>query len=255
MLKSMVTGGLIAGCAAGLLAALLHFWFLEGLILEGERYESGELTHFADVGSGDHDHAAAPAAQMAQPPADAGATEAEGHDHHHAAADGEDSGLTRHGLTVLFYMLTYTGFALVMAAAMAVARSRGHVPDLARGILWGIAGFVAVQMAPALGLAPELPGTPAANIDDRQIWWVATVLATAIALALAAFGPRPWAPAAAVVLAALPHVIGAPQLDGYAGIAPPELAGEFAARSLGIGLIAWSLLGGLLARHAGADQG
>jgi predicted cobalt transporter CbtA len=46
-----------------------------------------------------------------------------------------------------------------------------------------------------------------------------------------------------VALLALPHVIGAPEIEGYYGVAPPEVAGAFAARVLGVGLAVWACLG------------
>ena len=47
----------------------------------------------------------------------------------------------------------------------------------------------------------------------------------------------------AALLLALPHIVGAPQLDGFSGVAPPEVASAFSARVLGVGLIAWAVLG------------
>ena len=81
----------------------------------------------------------------------------------------------------------------------------------ANGVLWGLAGFVAFQLAPAFGLPPELPGMPAADLVARQIWWWATALATGAGLLRAspdsATGP---AIGVAAVLMLLPHIIGAP---------------------------------------------
>ena len=54
-------------------------------------------------------------------------------------------------------------------------------------MFWGFAGFAVFTLAPGLGLPPELPAMPAADLGDRQIWWTATVLATAVGLALIAF--------------------------------------------------------------------
>jgi len=51
--------------------------------------------------------------------------------------------------------------------------------------------------------------------------------------------------ALAGALLALPHVIGAPHVEGYWGVAPPELGALFAARALGAGLVAWCVMGWL----------
>jgi cobalt transporter subunit CbtA len=110
-------------------------------------------------------------------------------------------------------------------------------------LLWGIAGFVAFQLAPALGTPPELPGTPAPDLGDRQLWWWFTVAATATGLALLAYGRKPVFVGLAVVLLAAPHVIGAPSLEGFGGVAPPEVASFFAARVLGVGMAVWALMG------------
>ena len=66
-------------------------------------------------------------------------------------------------------------------------------------------------IAPGLGLPPQLPGTEAAPLAERQLWWLATVLLTGGALALFAFTRR--APLAAIgaILIVLPHLYGAPQ--------------------------------------------
>ncbi len=231
MTQRLLTSALFAGFVAGLLAALLHFALVQDLILEAESYESGEATHFAGI-----------AAQPAEPPAhDHGAgTEAHSHDHAH-----EPGGLGRDVLTVVFTALIYVGYALLLVAGFGIASSLGIRIGLREGLLWGIAGFVTFQLAPAAGLAPELPGTSAADLADRQIWWYGTVLATAAGLSLIAYGHKAHFWLAGAVLLAMPHVIGAPQLDGYAGTAPPELAATFAARVLAVGLVVWASLGAL----------
>jgi len=94
-----------------------------------------------------------------------------------------------------------------------------------------------------MGLAPELPGTPGADLVLRQIWWLGTVAATATGIALLAYGRGISVTVLAVALLAAPHVIGAPQPDQFAGVAPPELAAAFAARVLGTALAAWLMLG------------
>jgi cobalt transporter subunit CbtA len=249
MIRHMLTSALGAGLAAGLLAALLHFGFVQGLILEGERYETGEITHFAGAAPVADDHAAH----------DHAGHDHAGHDHGEAAADAHDHGggeatpFQRNALTVVFHILTQVSFALLLVAAFGVARAFGRQVTAREGVLWGVAGFAALQLAPAMGLAPELPGTPAADLTDRQLWWLMTVLATAGGLALATFGRNLALVAAGAVLVILPHLIGAPRPEEFAGVAPPELAGEFAARVLGVGLTVWVLLGWVAGRLWSAE--
>ena len=230
MTLKMLAGGLIAGFAAGLIAAMLHFAFVQDLILLGEKYETGALTHF------EGGHAKAEAGERA------------GHEtgsaHAHSAKD-SDSPFSRNALTVAFTCLIYVAYGLILVAGFGLAERYGVSIGLKEGVLWGIAGFAAFQLAPALGLAPELPGTIAAELANRQVWWAGTVAATAGGLALLAFGPGLGFVALGAVLLAAPHVIGAPMPDGYAGSAPPELAAAFTARVLGVGLAAWAFLGGV----------
>tara|TARA_R110002124_G_scaffold233235_5_gene398321 strand:- start:10316 stop:10993 length:678 start_codon:yes stop_codon:yes gene_type:complete len=215
MFQKVLTSAVFAGFGAGLLAALLQFTFVQPVLLRAELFESGALVHFGTIGT------PVPELSFAIDP-------------------------RRDGLSVLFTALIYTGYAMVLSAAMAFAARRGHVINLRNGLLWGIAGFVTVQLAPAFSLPPELPGSAAAEVGARQVWWFATIVATAVALGLIAFG-RNWIAiliAAALILA--PHLVGAPHTADYIGPVPPELAGLFAARALGVGLMAWSILGALI---------
>ena len=239
MTKRMVTSAVFAGFAAGLIAVLLHFAFVQKLILLSEHYEAGTLTHFAG-GAPQHSHDNAPA-QTEGAAEDAGEA---GHDHGaHSHGDSTASDLQRNGLTALFMILVYTGYGLVLTAGFAAAELWGRKIGPAEGLLWGIAGFAAFQLAPAMGLAPELPGTVAADITARQIWWWSTVLATGCGIALMAYGRQVWAFGLAGTLLAAPHVIGAPQIEGYFGMAPPEVAAAFATRVLGAALVVWAALG------------
>lgn len=251
MINRMVTSALFAGFAAGLFAALLHFAFVQEKILLAEEYETGAAVHYAGVATTDqasHDMAAMDTDEAAADGAVAGDTAAvEAHDHKaHDHSDGDEaSPLMRNTLTVLFHALLYCSYALILVAGFALAERSGKRVTARDGLLWGIAGFVAVQLAPAMGLEPELPGTLSAPLLDRQVWWAATALCSGAALAMIGYGRTLVWVALAVVLFALPHIIGAPELETFSGVAPPEVAASFAARSLGLGLATWSLMGWL----------
>ena len=217
MFQKILTSALFAGFAAGLIAAVLQFSFVQPVLLHAELYEGGELVHFGAVGG------ANPSALL--------------------AAQGVD--IQRDGLSVLFSSLIYVGYSLMLVAGMSIASERGTEINTRNGIIWGIAGWIAVHLAPAFGLPPELPGSAAADVGLRQVWWFGVVAASATALWLIAFGRGRAMWGAGVILLFAPHVIGAPHPGEFTGPVPPELAGEFAARALGVGLAVWAALGAL----------
>ncbi|MDC0136264.1 CbtA family protein [Sulfitobacter sp.] len=223
MLSKLLTSGLFAGAAAGLITGLLQLSFVQPILLQAELYESGALVHFGAV--------------TAMPQSD---------------LLGFDP--VRDLLSIIFTMLTYTGYAMMMVALMLLAEERGAEVNVRTGILWGIAGFVAAHLAPAFSLAPEVPGAAAADIGERQLWWFATVAAAAVAMWLLAFG-RNWGIwGVAMILLFAPHLIGAPMRDGFFGLVPPEIAALFAARSLGVGLAGWVILGCMAAYFLDKEQ-
>jgi cobalt transporter subunit CbtA len=246
MITRMVTSAVCAGIAAGLLAALLHFAFVQKYILLGEDYESGASVHYAGLATQDHsahDHETPTSAEGLPEATEPTA----GHDHaaHDHSPSDTANPVIRNLLTVGFTTLLYTAYALILVAGFALARQFGQTVTARDGLIWGIGAFVAVQLAPAMGLSPELPGTTAAPLADRQLWWAFTAVSSALALAIIAYGRKMLWVGLGVALLAAPHLIGAPELEGYTGVAPPEVAAAFAARSLGAGLAVWAVLGWL----------
>src|SRR5262249_26995962 len=153
------------------------------LIIEAEKYEH----------AGGHDHNAA-----GQTAAETATEE----------ASAPEEGLERTLYTTLASVVAGAGFAALLAG---VSMLLGMPLTAGNGVLWGMAGFLAINLAPAAGLPPELPGMPPADLFARQIWWVGTILATAIAIGLFTLRHETWAKIAAVILIAFPHLIGAPQ--------------------------------------------
>ncbi len=233
MLRRILFAAVIAGAAAGLVATILQAAKLTPLILVAETYE-----HAAPAG---HHHN------------DAGVP------HDHAAQADEDSdhawhpenGRERLAYTLVFNLLTGVGFALLVNAGLALREAAGAAPDISRGLFWGLAGFASFALAPSLGLPPELPGMPAADLLDRQIWWIATAIATAAGIGLLAHAAsattqRGVKAALGLALIAAPHLVGAPQpgLDEASEV-PARLAAEFTAASLASAAAFWVVLGAL----------
>ena len=156
MFRRIFASALGAGVAVGLLVALLQHVALVPLILEAEKYESGaapEHKHTQQMPLVGSAHAAA------------------------AAAPAEAPSPWRAVLTTGATTLTSIGFALLLSGAFAVS---GREVNAREGLLWGLAGFAALALAPAFGLPPELPGSVAADLLPRQVWWIGTVAATAL---------------------------------------------------------------------------
>ncbi len=211
MFQKIVVSALIAGFGAGLVHALLQFVFIQPLLIHAELFELGPLPGLDAV----------------------------------TVPRGVIDPL-REALNVVFAALVYTGYALVLLAVMSFAEERGQTITARNGLIWGIAGFVTMHLAPAFGLAPDMPGLNAAPVEPRQVWWFGTAAATGVGLWLIAFG-RNWSIwGAAIILITAPHIIGAPLPLMLSNIAPPELAANFAARTLGVALVVWTTLGLLL---------
>jgi cobalt transporter subunit CbtA len=218
MTRQIFASALFAGVAAGALAFLLQYVFINPLIIEGELYETGVRAHFA----------ASLDAPVQSP----------------AGLDVEtERDLGRDIQSFGFALITYTAFALVLVGTMMLADRFGRSVTPRQGIVWGLAAFAAIQLAPAFGLPPELPGTVGAEIGQRQGWWLFCAGMTGLGLGLIAFGPGLVLPILGIAAIAAPHLVGAPHLDTYFGVAPPELSARFATASLAVSAASWTILG------------
>jgi cobalt transporter subunit CbtA len=137
-------------------------------------------------------------------------------------------------------MLNATGFALLLSGIFAI---RGRSVSWREGLLWGLGGFVVFTAAPGLGLSPELPGMPVADLAARQVWWIATASATSVGLYLVAFRATALATALGFSLIALPHLIGAPIAPESHSEVPAMLSHQFIVAVTLTSLLFWALLG------------
>lgn len=222
--RNIVLVAAIAGVLAGLGMTVAQQLTTVPLILRAEIYE-GE-----DGASPAHDHG------------DAGA-QAVAHEHEHGEGGWQPAdGFERTAFTLLANIVTGVGFALLLIAASELA---GGITGWRQGVFWGLAGFAVFTLAPGLGLPPELPAMPAAELGVRQLWWVATVLSAAGALALIFYGRSPLAIVAAIALLVAPHLVGAPEPVSYDTPIPEGLHHSFVVAVVLTALLFWVLLGAL----------
>lgn len=237
---------LLAGLLSGAVATVLHNLGTVPIILQAETYEqAAEAPAHHATTAPSQDHASAPLSQEAHAHDDEG----------WSPADGAE----RVAYTLLADLLTGIGFALLLVSGFALRAPPGGDRSIGwrQGLFWGLAGFAVFTLAPGLGLPPELPGTEAAPLAERQLWWLATAALTATALALIAFTRKPGWAALAILLLLLPHLVGAPQPVEHAALAPPDLARRFLVTATATSLLFWAVLGttagwlyGRPARHA-----
>lgn len=268
--RNVVFVAALAGLVAGLAMSAMQFFATTPLIVAAEEYEGMEVAaaptnapaadarshshghdHGHSHGAGeDHGHTHA---------SDDGHSHDDGHGHTHSGWVPED-GFQRESLTVLANVVTAIGFGLVLVVVSELA---GGIQSWRQGLYWGFAGFATFTLAPGLGLPPELPGMPAADLVARQAWWIATVAATAGGLALIAFGKSAVLAVVGVALIIAPHLVGAPQPESHASPVPVELHSQFVTAVTLTSLVFWLILGTVVGvlrgrfadAQTGAEQG
>lgn len=222
LFRNVVFVAALAGLVAGLFMAAMQAYATVPLINQAESFEG--------AGDGHHHH---------------GEEAAEGHSHGEEAAEGEEGWAPADGFERFFYtsmanIVTAIGFGLVLVV---VSEFAGGIAGWRQGLFWGLAGFAVFTLAPGLGLPPELPAMPAADLGARQTWWLATVVATGVGLALIVFRRTPALAALGLVLIAAPHIVGAPQPASFDTPVPAALHHDFVVAVTVTNLLFWAVLG------------
>ncbi|MFT3973147.1 MAG: CbtA family protein [Amaricoccus sp.] len=224
-LRSMLLLAAASGIVVAIVMTLLQIFSTVPLILAAEVYENAAPAELSP---------AEPAAAVAAPEA-----------HEHDAAEWQPSdGLQRMSFTAVANAVTAIGFGLLLVAASEFA---GGIRGWREGMLWGLAAFAVFTLAPGLGLPPELPAMPAAELVPRQVWWLGTVVATATGLGLIAYGRTLALAALGAALLIVPHLIGAPQPPTHETPIPEDLHHRFVVAVTVTNLVFWLLLGTLVA--------
>jgi cobalt transporter subunit CbtA len=210
----------LAGLIAGAFITAVHQFSTVPIILMAEVLEK-----IGEAGSS--------ASTMSPAPA--------GDDHDHtAAARAPRDGLERTAYTLVADVLTGVGFALLLVSGYALL---GGGVGWRRGLFWGLAGFATFTLAPGIGLPAEVPGTLAAPLFDRQVWWVLTALATGGGLALIFLVRSALWSMTGVILLLLPHVYGAPRPAELKSVAPESLAHSFIVSASISSFLFWIVIG------------
>lgn len=225
MLHKILIAALLAGTIAGLLYTGIQRVQLIPLIEEAELLEHrSDTTHTEEnpiLDSVPHQH-----------------------DHKHP-----ESTSKRTLKTLLSNILAGIGFALVVVSAITFTGHKGWY----KGLLWGIAGYFVFFVAPSIGLQPKVPGTAAADLQLQQLWWLATVLASASGLAFMIFAQKAVYKGIGLVFLISPHIVGAPIPEQSTPNAVEQLSQHFvAAAAIANGLF-WIILGcvsGILVERA-----
>ena len=215
MFKNIFVSAVVCGAIAGVLATVMQMLLVTPLLMEAELFETGQSMHFITDGS--------PESPIKH------------------VDIWEDP--YRHLMTLCFNLVTFTGFGFILVAAMAFFQKRGFTLSKAEGIVAGVSGFIVFQLAPSVGLPPELPGTIGVTVGLKQTWWIITILSTTVGILLLFLDKHKVVSGVGIIFVTIPHLIGHPKLETYFGVAPPELAAEFASRALAVSLIAWIILG------------
>ena len=214
MLYRLLITGLISGVVAGAVATIFHFFMVQPLILEAEKYEIQSLV--------------------------VGTSEEPSLSHTHGTqALGE--GILRSTFTFMANVIVGIAFGILLATGLTLY---GHTIGWIKGIGWGVSGFLAFSLLPSLGLPPEVPGAATAELFPRQVWWLSTAFSSAIGIALIVFNSQYLWKAAGITALIVPHLIGAPKPNpGAVGSVPPELVAHFVVNTLFFTAVMWLILG------------
>lgn len=210
MIGRVLLAAILAGLAAGLLMGLIQHVRLTPLILEAETFEHVAHGHGGEA----HSHG-----DQVWSPAD---------------------GLERTFYTTLTAIAAAAGFALLLAGVSFVT----NIPiTLSNGWIWGLCGFLAVSLNPAISLPPELPGMAAVELKTRLFWWLACVAISGFGLWLIAVAKDYWWRIAGVINLALPHVFAPARPNEVGNHIPANLVAEFVSNSLAANLVMWIVIG------------
>ena len=171
---------------------------------------------------------------------------------HEGAEWSPEDGTERVGFTVFADILIAFGHSLLLTSFMALIFLKFGRPEISwrSGLIIGAGGYLSFYLATIIGLPPEVPGTIAADLHARQIWWTLTIVMTIIGLSVLYLAPSA-SKLLGLLLIAIPHIVGAPHSEthGFLNQDPSaitallELEHQFLIATAGVNLVYWLAVG------------
>jgi len=197
LFRRIIFSALFIGFLSGLLFSAVQYIGVSPIILAAEQYEVAEV-EVAPAPVQSHHHGEEVSAEH----------------HHNTEAWSPSDGLERSLYTLLSNVLAGIGFAAIVLSIMYQLQLKGLVNfSPLKGLVCGLAGFIAFFAMPGIGLPPEIPGIEAAPLDNRQTWWVLTVIASGVGIGILVFAKKAYKILGALLMA-LPFFVGAPHSTG-----------------------------------------
>ena len=238
LFRRIIINAIFAGVVAGLLLSLVQILTVNPIIFAAEAYEVMEdssspavqaireihtiepkiETTASEGHHDDHGHSQVHSQSHSQ-------VHSQSHSNHQHSHDGwaPEDGAERTSYTVFANIFAGIGFAAILLSLMSQIQMQSFTRlSSAKGLLWGVGGFMAFFVAPSIGMPPEIPGMIAAPIEHRQLWWMLAVLGVGLGLLLLAFAPIRWK-SLGIVAIVLPYLVGVPHLHGGAFDHPDPL--------------------------------
>ncbi|MEM7071037.1 MAG: CbtA family protein, partial [Pseudomonadota bacterium] len=158
MFYRLIASGLFAGAITGFIVALLQFYFVQPILALGEFYEQATFVLSQGLQSSIPDVRI----QGFKPI--------------------EHIDIVRDGLSIVFNLFIYMGYGLILVSIIAFNEYKAIALKNARsGLIWGMAVFIALYLAPGFLMPPQVPGIQSIDVEIRQFYWFSIVISTSIA--------------------------------------------------------------------------
>ena len=180
MFRRLMMAAMIVGIVSGLVFSIAQHFTVTPILLEAELFEQ------------------APVMDM----------------HHQASEWSPSNEFERSSYTFCANILAAIGFASLFLVVMSQLVLRKNIElSASDGAIAGLLAYAIFFVIPGLGLPPEIPGSSADLLENRQSWWLMAVVGGTIGVMVMVFSPLKYK-ALGLLSIAVPFIIGAPHYDG-----------------------------------------